>query len=315
MYKILSLDGGGIGGLSTASMLATWEETHHLRIVEYFDLIVGTSTGGIIALGLGAGLSAADLREFYMSEGSNIFKTGFWRKRVFKAKYDRDELKSCLERTLKGAFLGHSSTRIVIPALNLEDGKPRIYKTAHDKRFILDYKKTMVEIALATSAAPTFFPSYSEQGIAYIDGGVWANNPVAVAVVEALAVLDWPADSFRILSIGCPTNAQYYGLAAKYSLGSTYWAAKVAPLLMHSASESAMNMAKLLTNHHDEDNKIIHRIQRIMPGNEFGLDKVSQAHLRKLNQLGEESAMSYAEQISRVFFTQPAAPFTPYHTC
>src|SRR6516162_8324692 len=75
-FRILSLDGGGIMGAFAASALATFERATGRRIVEHFDLITGTSTGGIIAVGLAMGASAAEICSFYETQGPNIFPAG-----------------------------------------------------------------------------------------------------------------------------------------------------------------------------------------------------------------------------------------------
>jgi patatin-like phospholipase/acyl hydrolase len=205
--RILSIDGGGIKGVFPASFLATVEDSIEGRVADYFDIIVGTSTGGIIALGLGLGLSASDILRFYEDSGPKIF--GGNRlirsiRRLRTAKYSNRLLRDALESVLGERKLGESSKRLVIPSLNLENGEVYIYKTAHHPRFERDYRMKAADVALATAAAPTFFPTHrSAVGTPLIDGGVWTNNPTGLAAVEAIGVLDWPKDSLRVLSLGC----------------------------------------------------------------------------------------------------------------
>ncbi len=313
MYKILSLDGGGIGGLYTASLLSTLEQMGNVKIADYFDLIVGTSTGGIIALGLGAGLTATEIKEFYYRHGPRIFPQTFWSNRIFKSKYSSKELENSLYSIFGEKLIGHSTKRLAIPTWNLDTGKARVYKTAHHQRLKLDYKKTMVEVALATSAAMTYLPAYSHKGAAFVDGGIWANNPIALAVTEALSLLDWRPGSFKVLSIGCPSNAETYRWGAKYPLGITYWANKITPLLMQSSSEYSLNLSKLLS-HHTDDNKVIYRIQQLTQASKFKLDKATEQHLNKLIQLGEECAKDHEQEISSDFFHVKAQEFKPIYT-
>lgn len=145
MYKVLSLDGGGIGGLYTASLLNSWEDAFNIKAVDYFDLIVGTSTGGIIALGLGAGMTGEEIVDFYKNQGPKIFKTSYLRRanQLFRNKYKQDGLRKSLEIAFGDKLFGHSLTRIVIPAVDLEEMRPRVYKTAHHERFLYDYKKRL----------------------------------------------------------------------------------------------------------------------------------------------------------------------------
>src|SRR3546814_9614978 len=92
----------------------------------------------------------------------------------------------------------------MIPSLDLETGEVHVFKTAHHRRFVNDYKVAVVDVARATAAAPTYFPTHTlEAGVPLIDGGMWANNPMGPAAVKALGVLEWPKGNIRLLSVGC----------------------------------------------------------------------------------------------------------------
>ncbi len=98
---------------------------------------------------------------------------------------------------------------------------------------------------MATAAAPTYFPTYrSSSGAPLIDGGMWANNPIGVAVVEAIGILNWSRDSIRVLSLGCGTTPLDVGLGRLWGLGRTYWAIKIASVFMTAQEKSALGMAQ-----------------------------------------------------------------------
>src|SRR5260370_27051157 len=163
MRRILSIDGGGIKGVVPAAFLAQLEEALGESITHFFDLIAGTSTGGILALGLGLGLSAADILHFYEHLGPAIFagnRLARGLRRVGFAKYHAQPLRQALEATFGEKTLGESRTRLWIPSLNLETGEVYIHKTAHHPRFEVVYKERAVDVALATSAAPPSVPSH-----------------------------------------------------------------------------------------------------------------------------------------------------------
>src|SRR5260370_38784842 len=231
MKRILSIDGGGIKGIVPAAFLVQLEEALGESITHFFDLIAGTSTGGIIALGLGLGLSAADILHFYEHLGPAVFagsRLGRGLRRIGFAKYHALPLRRALEATFGEKTLGESRTRLVIPSLNLETGEVHIYKTAHHPRFEVDYRERVVDVALATSAAPTYFPTHrSAKGIPFIDGGMWANNPTGLAVVEAVGVLDWPRDAIYVLRLGCVTEPIRGGLRRCRPFWLGYWGTKV----------------------------------------------------------------------------------------
>ncbi|NJO93851.1 MAG: patatin-like phospholipase family protein [Hydrococcus sp. RM1_1_31] len=165
--RILSIDGGGILGTFPAAFLAKLEENLDQPISNYFDLIVGTSTGGIIALGLGMGLSAADILLMYEKSGAAIFgqQQGVFlnylvnKLRIirwgFRRKYSSENLRSTLFKLFGDRKLGESKCRLAIPAWNPIAQTVYIYKTAHHPRLRNDYKSLVVDAALATSAAPT----------------------------------------------------------------------------------------------------------------------------------------------------------------
>jgi patatin-like phospholipase/acyl hydrolase len=214
--RILSIDGGGIKGVLPAAFLATIEDVTGERVLDHFDLITGTSTGGILALGLALDRPASRLLELYTQHGarifaqddgprSSIFSTASRRCRdlyrsvrgLLGPKYEPDALRGVLEEEYGGARLGDCQTRVVIPAFDRQRRDLHVFKTAHHERLRSDWPQLAVDVALATAAAPTYFPEHSlGNGISLIDGGVWANNPVGLGVVEAIGVLGWePARS------------------------------------------------------------------------------------------------------------------------
>lgn len=308
-YKILSLDGGGIKGVFSLGFLAQVENFLGLPINNYFDLIVGTSTGGIIALGLGKGFSANELLDFYTEMGKDIFSGNRLLKSIKHwgfSKYKNDILKKYLDEKFDGTRLGESKIRLVIPSQNLDTGKVHLYKTAHNERFLQDYKVKMVEIALATSAAPSYFPIFKDtNGLYLVDGGIYANNPVAVAAVEAVGVLGWPHTNVSILSLGCTTEALDINVVKKYSLGKAYWAANSIKLIMKGQSSAALGMAVHLTNRN------VVRIDDTVAKGKFSLDSVS--GIENLKGLGYEKCRIEFQNIKESFFSELAEEFVPIH--
>ena len=307
--KILSIDGGGIKGVFPASFLSIIEETTGKKISDYFDLIVGTSTGGIIALGLGMGFSAKELLKFYEDLGPEIFCgnrfTRFLRS-IGISKYNNRSLRKALEEKFSNKQLGESKNRLVIPSLNLENGEVHVYKTAHHQRFQRDYKEKVVDVALATSAAPTYFPTHnSTSGIPLVDGGLWANNPMGLAVVEAIGVLEWPRDQLKILSIGCTMEPLNIKWARRFSMGKAYWGIKIANLFMSAQSSASFGTAQLLAGHTN-----VTRISPAVANGKFGLDAIKE--IESLKGLGDIEARKALPSIE-TFFKDKAEVFIPIH--
>lgn len=303
--RILAIDGGGIKGVFPASFLATVEDSIGDNIANYFDLIVGTSTGGIIALGLGLELPAKEILAFYEEFGPRIFG-GNRRLGWFRSKYNGETLKEALEACFGEKKLGDSKKRLVIPSLNLENGKVYIYKTAHHPRLERDYKEKAINVALATTAAPTYFPTHrSAAGTPLIDGGLWANNPVGAAVVEAITVLDWPRDSLKVLSLGCtePLNVNW---GRRIPLGKSYWTFKLLDVFMHAQSHGSLGTAKLLAGH---DNII--RIAPSVSRGRFSLDGTKE--ISSLKGLGYSEARDALPKLREIFLSNPVELFDAFH--
>ena len=220
-FRILAIDGGGIRGIFPAAVLAGLEERYlgGRSIAGYFDLIAGTSTGGIIALGLAGGLTAGDLRQLYLERGNEIFppyglglvgRIGRGLntcRRLLRYSYDQDALAMLLRNYLGDLKLGAACTRLCVPSFDGVHGEVYIFKTPHHPDFRTDLHELMVKIALATSAAPTYYRPLRDGGYTFVDGGIWANNPVMIALTEALTSFNVDRERLCILSIGCGAEA------------------------------------------------------------------------------------------------------------
>lgn len=310
MRRILTIDGGGVKGVFPASFLTTIEDTIGHNVSDYFDLIVGTSTGGIIALGLGLGMSAQEMLNLYVEKGPVIFggsRIARWVRSLGWSKYDSQPLRQALEEVFGNARLGQSTKRLVVPACNLETGEVHVYKTAHHERLERDYKEQVVDVALATAAAPTYFPTHrSAAGTPLVDGGLWANNPVGMAVVEAIGILEWPRDAIRVLSLGCTTEPLRVGWARYIPLGQLYWGLKITDVFLSAQSSASLGTAQLLAGYQN-----VVRISPSVPHGRFSLDGYRE--IRSLRGLGDTEARKALPTLRPFFFQGHAESFEPCH--
>lgn len=292
-WRILSLDGGGIKGAFTASAVAALEDDTGKAAADYFDLITGTSTGGIVAIGLGLGLAAEEIVKFYRHHGPTIFpsmslvqrKTGLLRQ-LFAPKHSRDVLKKALKTVLGDRRFGESRCRLVIPTYDANGGRIFLLKTAHHERFKYDYRAPAVDVALATSAAPTYFqssPFPDHAGASYVDGGVWANCPALTGIVETVSFLNVPLDQIDILSIG--TTSEPFNIAKRGMSGILQWNAGLIDLMFHAQVEAARAQASLLTGGR------LHRIDYIAPPGQFSLDDARPEKIDHLISIGRGEAV------------------------
>lgn len=310
-FQVLSLDGGGILGIFTAALLAGLESDLGHPVLDHFDLVVGTSTGGIIAAGLGAGMAAAEISEMYMSEMKAIFP-GPRRLRparqLFRPKYRPDGLRTLLRRVFGDKLLGESRVPLVIPSFDLGENRVYLFKTPHHERLKRDWKVPLWQVAMATSAAPTFFPAFCLPGdhVRLIDGGVWANNPAMVGVAEAVSMFSQPLDSIRVLSLGTTADPR----ARKRMLDN-------GGLLQWIRSPNVVNV--LLTG---QSVGAFTQVQHLLsPGNAHRLDPHAPAGLARLDAADARDLLAKAAYHSRYFCPRfetafgghSPNPYRPYH--
>ncbi len=217
-FKILSLDGGGYKGLCTIACLAELEDKFNVKCADVFDMFAGTSTGSIIALALAKGESAQTILEIYEKLGDKVFPNKYigirFIRQFFIPKYRNKSLKAELYQffgDLKLKDIHEREKYIIVPALNLSNGHPRIFKTDYNTNFNQHNQYKLADIALASSAAPTFFPvakidvpnlnTYE----LFVDGGMFANNPAVCALVDAQRHIGINIEDIRMLSIATPT--------------------------------------------------------------------------------------------------------------
>ncbi|GAB1468829.1 CBASS cGAMP-activated phospholipase [Candidatus Cloacimonadota bacterium] len=300
-FQILSLDGGGILGLYTALVLAGFEKDHGVRIQDCFDLIVGTSTGGILALGLGAGFSPQELVEFYLQEGPKIFRRYRGLRHIFLSKFRQRDLELAIKKRLGDIELGSSSNRLVIPSYDYDSENIYLFKTPHHVDYRRDHEVPMWKVALATSAAPTYFKICRYvNGTRMIDGGLWANNPSLIGISEAISKLDIPLNSVHVLSIGT-TSAVKSQTKFHNCGGWIFWANSIAKVIMKAQSEGVSAYCKILLA-----NRYL-RINSIVPKGMFELDKLN---LDDISSYAIKDSRQTTNEVHKMFLTHKA---TKYH--
>ncbi len=155
------------------------------------------------------------LADLYLRRGNEIFPPpgdgliGAAHRRLgdlrqfFQYRYDREALMAILAETFGERTFGEARNRLCIPSFDGRYGEVYIFKTPHHPDFRKDRHEAMTKVAAATAAAPTFFQPLQDGGYTFVDGGVWANNPVMIALVDALSCFEVPRENIRILSLGC----------------------------------------------------------------------------------------------------------------
>jgi uncharacterized protein len=190
-------------------------------------------------------------------------------------------------------LLGDSDRRLIIPAWDVQRGCVHIFKTPHDERFKRDWKVPMVDVALATSAAPTFLPAANVTSQRLIDGGVWANNPSPVAIAEAVSTLEIPLNAIRVLNVG--TTDEVPDHPSKLDEGGLgTWAKHVTGLVVTASSRGNQGLAQHLLadgNYQRFDAHVAKGRYRLDSADPAELAAIASAEARRLGPLfGEKFA-------------------------
>lgn len=250
-FRILALDGGGLRGTFTAAVLATWDDMIKSgggnNLVAHFDLVAGTSTGAILAIGLGLGFTPLEILSFYREQGPKIFPKDRKLRHWLKSKHESMTLSEVLQAKFGDRKLSYDSCcRLVIPTVRAIHGEAEAIVTAHSLDRTAFQDMTAVNAALASSAAPTYFDEATwEAPIAietFLDGGIWANNPILPALAEAVRYLGIPLDRIDVLSIGTMGNESNF--TESLGKGKAGWAPASADLFFAAQEHAAATMAE-----------------------------------------------------------------------
>jgi uncharacterized protein len=301
--RILSIDGGGIRGILPAMVLAELEKQTQKPVSQLFDLIAGTSTGGILGLGLtkpnAEGLpaySAQQMIDLYLQEGPRIFQANWWHGlqslgNLTGPKYPAEPIEEVLQEYFGETNLDQSLTPVLITAYEIERRIAWFFKSRHAKdspqRNFL-----MRQVARATSAAPTYLPPVKIQAktgqdyYSFIDGGVFANNPGLCALVEAQKMFPKSKEILLVsLGTGFLTNRIAYNQAKDWGL--TSWAQPILNVVFDGVDDTVdYQLDKILAA--DQADKRYYRFQVRIDENNGQLDNVSNKNLRELRLLAED---------------------------
>ncbi|MDO8292695.1 MAG: CBASS cGAMP-activated phospholipase [Gallionella sp.] len=234
-FQALALTGGGFRGLFAAQALQRMEEHIGHPVGRHFDISCGTSIGGIVALAVAFEVPMKKVVDVFTELGGTIFPPhtppeGKWQigcdlfKHSNKPRYSSAPLRQAIASLIpEDAVLGDALHPVAIPAVNVTEGRPQVFKTRHKQEWHRDWKLKAIDVALATSAAPTFFELAEVSGSLYSDGGLFANAPDLIAFHEAEHYFGVPVDAVRILSIGTTTKSYSISFNAGREFGVADW--------------------------------------------------------------------------------------------
>lgn len=333
-FKILSIDGGGIKGVFPAYYLALIEqelakrEDGKTKIKDHFDLITGTSTGGIIALALSFGIPAREIYDMYLQNSEKIFgyKKSFLGQ-LFNSAHERDFLEKLVRDKFKEYFNGEDPklkdclTDVAIPIYDLIKGNPSVLKSPYHPNFKRDLHIPAYLAAMATSAAPTYFNPYSEDYLDLegmerpfrnkVDGGIMANNPTIIGILEALKAFGRKLEDLEILSLGTGYKKFTEGDSERKEWGLLYWMKKggrkrLIELFMQSQSQLVENYVSLLyqgidKTERDNPNFVYNRVNVTLC--EDDLIEMDESDSNRIKNFAELASAIFHEEASQILKT------------
>ncbi|MBZ0179746.1 MAG: patatin-like phospholipase family protein [Melioribacteraceae bacterium] len=260
-FNILAIDGGGIRGVFPAHILQCIEERLNVNLLETFDMIAGTSTGSIIAAGVAIGIPATNIVEMYKQHGERIFtrKKFFlpWKKLksmlqpMIESIYNSQNLYNLLSEVFEEKLLGEIKKPLLLPSTDIGNGLVHVLKSGYNKEFNRDNKVPIKDAVLASCSAPTYFDPHKVKEYLLADGGLWANNPSLVAVIEAKKRFDVNLSDIKILSVGTGHSQTMYGtsLARRWGLINGWRHKMFINFIMSLQGQSSLNYLSLILRH------------------------------------------------------------------
>jgi predicted acylesterase/phospholipase RssA len=316
MIKILSIDGGGIRGIIPAVILAEIERRAARPIAQLFDLIAGTSTGGILALGLaipkapGSRLyTAKRLIELYECEGSRIFSRSLLRTlfacgNLTWKKYSSKGIEHVLRDYFGDSRLRDAMTDVLITSYEIERRFPFFFKSTN-ARARPDYDFPTRDIARATSAAPSYFEPMKlltgtiSHHYTLIDGGVFANNPAACALVEA-RTMHPDASAYLVVSLGTGALMRSLPLSIAKYWGAALWAKPLLDIVFDGVSGTVDYQLRQLVPDVPQQRKLYYRFQVALNGHNHALDNTSTGNITALKALAYDLIERHSAEIDEL---------------
>lgn len=286
VFRILSIDGGGIRGIYPAHILRCIEERLQINLLESFDMIAGTSTGSIIAAGIAVGVPAADIVKMYKQHGAEIFRRKYFLfpgrsiQPIFESVYDAQCLENVLSEVFKDKTLGGIKIPLLIPSTDIGNGCVHVLKSSYSKEFTRDNNVLVKDAILASCSAPTYFDPHRLNEYLLADGGLWANNPALAATIDAQKRLGAAQDDIQILSIGTGHSKTIYGtnVSRKWGLINGWKHKELISFILSLQSQSALNYLNLML-HPDQIKRLDFESDQPMPMDDLSIldDLISKA--------------------------------------
>ncbi len=326
VVKVLAIDGGGIRGVLPATILAEIESRTHARVAELFDLIAGTSTGGILALGLvkpsaddesRPQYAASDLVGLYEREGTRIFDRSPWHRLVAldnlaDEKYEANGLESVLQEYFGEVPLSKALTETLVTSYELETREPWFF-ARHKAKDDPAFDFPMRFVARAASAAPTFFEpeelTTTKPHGALVDGGVYANNPAMCAYVEMKQLR--PDAEVLVVSLGTGQHTRPIHYKEAKGWGLALWAKPILNVVLDGVSDTVDHQMKILCRNSDEGDRRYYRFQTELDIGSDDMDNATATNIAALKQKAQQMIEANDDALEKLCTQLAALVATP----
>ena len=250
-FRVLTLDGGGVRGIFSARVLNLLNDKLDINPCNAFDLIVGTSTGSIVAAAVAIRYDLSKLVLDYESYSPQIFKKRFSLCGFLRSRYGNKALEEFLHKSFGEITLGEIETPLIINATNVSTGRVHVFKSSYQEKrrggdYFRDGEVPLYKAVLASCSAPTYFDPVEISGDLICDGGLWANNPALIGYVDAIKNFNRTPENMRILSVGTGNTRRFYLPSSTWGLITGWKREKIVSFAMLNQTRYAENCLNLI---------------------------------------------------------------------
>lgn len=289
-FNILALDGGGTRGIYTAQLLTKIEREIGIPIRDCFDLIVGTSTGAIVAGAAVSKISMEEIVQLFDQEAPEIFKQKWYRSQLLFSKYSQDTLTEVIGRHIPPIRLSDVETPVLLTCSEITTSDLHVFRSYRTDQTNSNKQNSDISLrdaVVASCGAPTFFSPKKVKEYYLADGGLWANNPSLAALAEAKTHFEKDISQVKILSIGTGHSVSMYKERRGWGFLSGWGGTKLISYVMALQSQTSAYLTQQLL----EENYM-----RINPMIDFwDIDTI-----KHLDQLKRQAEKDFTEYISEI---------------
>ena len=250
-FNILAIDGGGTRGIFPARLLQKIQEDLHIDFTTSFDLIIGTSSGSIVGTAAAIEFPLSKVLDFFKNSPETILRPQkFSLNGLFRSKYYTEQLEKAVESAIGDMTFEAAKTRLIIPSSDIANADLCIFRSAYLPQYKDGQSIRLVDAIVSSCSAPLYFDPHYAEGRLLSDGGLWAQNPALLGVIEAISVLHQNTQDIRVLSIGTGIERVNYGTqqdkSTNWGLMKEWKGIQLANTFLHFQGRAAEYMVESL---------------------------------------------------------------------